>query len=118
MKDFRDLIVWQKAVLLFEQCVADTKNFPKTEAARVIINQILRSVGSTSANIAEGFGRRKGKEYEHYLYIARGSINESLDWYEKLKRLKYIDEASFSERQGTCNEIRAMLTAMIDKVHV
>lgn len=90
MKDFRELTVWQKAIELFERCVKDTEIFPKTETAKVIMNQVLRSVASVSANIAEGYGRRKGKEYEHYLYISRGSTNESLDWYEKLRRLKYI----------------------------
>jgi|SRR3989338_326087 len=117
MQDFRSLIVWQKAVELFEKCVSDTDTFPKTEAAKVIMRQVLRSIASVSANIAEGYGRRKGKEYEHYLYIARGSANESLDWYEKLKRLGYIKESIFMERDGVCNEIRAMLTKMIEKVH-
>lgn len=88
MQDFRGLTVWQKPVGLFEKCVFDTEGFPKTEVARIMMNQVLRSAASISANIAEGYGRRKGKEYEHYLYIARGSANETIDWYEKLKRLE------------------------------
>ncbi|MBW7898234.1 hypothetical protein B188_21110 [Candidatus Brocadiaceae bacterium B188] len=90
MNDFRDLIVWQKAMGLFEDVVKDAEKFPNTEVSRIISNQVLRSVSSVSANIAEGYGRRKGKEYEQYLYISRGSANESIDWYEKLKRLNYI----------------------------
>ena len=117
MNDFRELKVWVKAVELFEFAVKDIETFPKTEAAKIISNQVLRSISSTSANIAEGYGRRKGKEYEHYLYIARGSANESLDWYEKLKRLKYVSMDTFQERDKACNEIRAMLTGMINKVH-
>jgi len=60
MKDFRDLIVWQKAMGLFEDVVKDAEKFPNTEVARIISNQVLRSVSSVSANIAEGYGRRKG----------------------------------------------------------
>ena len=90
MKDFRELKVWQKAIELFEQVAKDVEGFPNTRAAWVIEDQVLRSVGSISANIAEGYGRRKGKEYEHYLYISRGSTNETIDWYEKLKRLGYV----------------------------
>ncbi len=116
MKDFRDLHVWNKAVELFEIAVKDINSFPNTEAAKIISNQVLRSISSISANIAEGFGRRHGKEYEHYLYIARGSANESLDWYEKLRRLGYIRDDVFSEREKACNEIRAMLTGMINKL--
>ena len=116
MKDFRDLVVWQKAMRLFEDVVKDAEKFPNTEVARIISNQVLRSVSSVSANIAEGYGRRKGKEYEHYLYISRGSANESIDWYEKLKRLNYISEEAFAQREAICVEIRAMLTSMINKL--
>ena len=116
MKDFRDLIVWQKAMDLFENVVKDVEKFPQTEVARIISNQVLKSVTSMSANIAEGYGRRKGKEYEHYLYISRGSTNESIDWFEKLKRIKYISKEIFTEREKICGEIRAMLTTMINKL--
>jgi four helix bundle protein len=114
MKDFRELIVWQKAMDLFEQVVGDVETFPNTRAARVIEDQVLRSAGSISANIAEGYGRHKGKEYEHYLYISRGSTNETIDWYEKLKRLTYISSEVFGEREKVCLELRAMLSRMID----
>lgn len=87
MKDFRELKVWQRGMELFEGVVRDVESFPKTEAAKIIANQIIRSVSSITANIAEGYGRRKGKEFGHYLYISRGSANESIDWYEKLRRL-------------------------------
>src|SRR3990172_12889120 len=116
MRDFRDLMVWQKAMGLFEDVVKDVEKFPSSEVARIISNQVLRSISSISANIAEGFGRRKGKEYEHYLYISRGSTNESIDWYEKIKRLGYITSDTFTQREKICEEIRAMLTAMINKL--
>ena len=80
----------------------------------MIEDQVLRSVGSISANIAEGYGRRKGKEYTHYLYISRGSTNETIDWYKKLKRLAYISAEVFVEREAICLELRAMLSKMID----
>ena len=114
MRDFKDLEVWKKAILLFEKVVKEIEAFPRTEVSRVIVNQIIRSISSVSANIAEGYGRRKGKEYEHYLYVARGSVNESMDWLEKLKRLKYVGGDAYTEMNGLCEEIRAMLTKMID----
>ena len=116
MKDFRELKVWQKAVAFFERVVNDVEKFPSSEAARVIANQVLRSTSSISANIAEGFGRHKGAEYVHYLYIARGSTNESLDWFEKIHRLGYIESDIFLEREKDLEEVRAMLTSMIDKI--
>ncbi len=116
MKDFRELKVWQMAMELFMEVVRDVGGFPKTEVARIIASQILRNVSSITANIAEGYGRRKGKEFQHYLYIARGSVNETIDWYEKLKRLGYIELEVFEKREGCCQQLRAMLTKMIDVV--
>ena len=88
MGDFRDLKVWQKGMDLFEQVVRDVEGFPGKKAARIIEDQVLRSAGSVSSNIAEGYGRRKGREYVYYLYVSRGSANETIDWYEKLRRLR------------------------------
>ena len=116
MKDFRDLVVWQKSIEVFEMTAKDVKTFPKTEIGRIIADQVLRSVSSISANIAEGYGRRRGSEYVHYLYIARGSANETIDWYEKLKRLKYVKRQSCEKMIDQLEQIRAMLTTMINKV--
>ncbi len=116
MKDFRELKVWQMGMELFEDVVKDIETFPKTEVAKIIANQIIRSVSSITANIAEGYGRRKGKEFEHYLYISRGSTNETIDWYEKLKKLKYIDNEIFENREQRCQQIRAMLSKMIGSI--
>ncbi|MEW6586525.1 MAG: four helix bundle protein [Nitrospirota bacterium] len=113
MKDFRELKVWQMGMDLFGEGVRDVEQFPKTETGRIIANQIIRSISSITANIAEGYGRRKGKEFEHYLYISRGSANETIDWYEKLRLLRYIDNAVFENREQKCQEIRAMLSKMI-----
>ena len=116
MNDFRSLKVWQKGMVLFENVVKDVESFPRKEAAKIIGNQILRSTSSITANIAEGYGRRKGKEFQHYLYIARGSANETIDWYEKIKRLRYIESKLFDNREQMCQEIRAMLSKMIGVV--
>lgn len=113
MKDFRELKVWQIGTELFEEVIKDVEKFPKTDVGRIIANQIIRSVSSITANIAEGYGRRKGKEFEHYLYVSRGSANETIDWHEKLKRLKYIDNAVFEEREKKCQQIRAMSSKMM-----
>ena len=90
IKDFRDLIVWQKSHQLFLDIIKDVELFPKTQAARIIIDQILRACSSISANIAEGFGRRKGKEYLHYLIISRGSTTETLNWLIKCLDIGWI----------------------------
>jgi four helix bundle protein len=100
IRSFEDLIVWQKAHQFFLDVVADIGRFAKSMAATVIANQLLRSASSISANIAEGFGRRTGKEYTHYLFVARGSTTETLDWYLKCRDLQLIDLETFALRRN------------------
>jgi len=111
--DFRDLIVWQKAHRLFLDVVRDVEAFPGTQTSRIVAAQILRSCSSISANIAEGFGRRKGKEYIHYLIIARGSTTETLNWLIKYSDLGWISKDAFTNRECIVVEIMKMLNKMI-----
>jgi four helix bundle protein len=115
IRSFEDLIVWQKGYGFFLDVVRDVERFTNGLPARVIANQVLRSAGSISANIAEGFGRRTGKEYTHYLIVARGSTTETLDWYLKCKGLRLIDSDVFALRRAILEEILKMLNRMISQ---
>jgi len=113
IKTFKDLVVWQTSHQLFLQLVHDVEGFPKTRAAVIVADQLLRAVGSISANIAEGFGRRSGAEYVHYLLVARGSTTESENWLLKCHALGYLPEQVGHEREEQAREILKMLNAMI-----
>ena len=115
IRSFEDLIVWQKAHRFFLDVVQDVDAFSPGTAGRVIANQVLRSASSISANIAEGFGRRTGKEYTHYLIVARGSTTETLDWYIKCRDLHLIDSAVFVTRRAALEEILKMLNRMVSQ---
>jgi four helix bundle protein len=116
MTKFTDLIVWQKSHKLFLDIVEDVEIFPKKRAADIIANQILRSSGSVSSNIAEGSGRHKGKEYEHYLIVARGSLTETENWLIKCKDLAFISKEIYEERVKAVEEIMKMLNSLIGKI--
>lgn len=47
--------------------------------------QLVRSIDSISANIAEGFGRYNKKDKIRFYQISKGSLLESKDWLEKVK---------------------------------
>ena len=112
--DYRDLDVYKLGLEAFRLIVEDVKNFPDNTIGKIIMGQVIRSISSITANIAEGYGRQHGKEYLHYLYISRGSATESIDWYEKMKILGYIEENIYNERIDRLEHIRAMLTKMIN----
>ncbi len=46
-------------------------------------DQLYRSLGSISANLAEGYSRGSSKERAHFYEYALGSGRESRDWYYK-----------------------------------
>jgi len=113
VRDFTDLIVWQKAHQLFLDVVKDVENFPKTNIRKILSDQLIRAVSSISANIAEGFGRRQGKEYLHYLIVARGSTTETLNWLIKCRDLGWLKDQTYNDRESLCKEILKMLNKMI-----
>ena len=75
IKDFKDLIIWQKGMLIAEKCFFLTQKFPKEELYG-ITQQIRRASSSIPANISEGYGRRSAGDYKRFLNIAQGSVNE------------------------------------------
>jgi four helix bundle protein len=73
--NYTDLDVWKSSRELVKLVYLLTKPFPKEELY-ALTNQIRRSVVSVPSNIAEGIGRQSNKETIHFLYIAKGSLQE------------------------------------------
>lgn len=73
MKNYKELIVWQKGIELAVEIYRIIDLFPSKEKY-ALTNQMQRAVISISSNIAEGWGRGTTKEYIYFLRIARGSL--------------------------------------------
>jgi four helix bundle protein len=78
VQSFYDLEAWKAARELRNSVAELTKIFPKDEQYR-LKDQIIRSTRSSTANIAEGFGRFHHKENIQFCRQARGSLFETLD---------------------------------------
>ena len=96
---------------LWEFCWEDTSVMMKDFRGKEIAKQVIRSCGSISANIEEGFGRGFGKEYPQFLRIARGSARETKGWYQRSKKLLPIE--IIEERTKLLDNIIAMITKTI-----
>src|SRR5438270_11128919 len=72
MRNYRDLLVWEKAHSLTLCIYRDTQAFPKEERFG-ITSQIRRAASSIGANLAEGCGRRSDREMARFVQIAMGS---------------------------------------------
>jgi len=116
MKDKLDeLRFYQMSMKLWDVSWSDTDILMKDFRGKEIARQLIRSVGSISANIEEGYGRGYGKEYPHFLRISRGSARESKGWYIKSKFL--LNEKLIDERVQNLNSIIAMLTKTIETIN-
>ena len=113
VRHFRDLVVWQRSHQLFLDLVRDIESFEKNVVLRIIIDQIIRSIGSISANIAEGFNSRTTKQYLSFLDIARRSAAESENWFYKLRDLGYLPKETSETRINECMEINRMLYGLM-----
>ena len=61
----------------------DLSRLRKDRQARPLCDQLCRSLGSISANIAEGYSRGTGRDRARFYEYALGSARESRDWYYK-----------------------------------
>lgn len=113
IRSYKDLIVWQKAMLLVETVYLLCKGLP-TEENYALSSQLKRCSVSIPSNIAEGWGRRSSKDYSRFLKIARGSLFEletQLLLTINLKLLPSIDTST-----SLIEEVGKMLNALIKKL--
>src|SRR5712691_5534753 len=75
VKNYQELIVWQKAMDLVEDVYKASRDFPREEVY-ALTSQIRRAAVSIPSNIAEGQGRRTTLDFLRHLSIAYGSLRE------------------------------------------
>jgi len=109
---YKNLIVWQKSMLLAKQVYFLVRSFPADERF-ALADQVRRAAVSIASNIAEGSGRSSNRDYAHFLAIARGSLYETMTQLELAKELGYIE--SFDEVSQVADEVSRMLTTLIKK---
>src|SRR3984893_18540754 len=94
-RGYMKLIVWQKALELFELVWAIV--FTENKIDFKLRSQIADAAQSVSANISEGYGRRSLNEYIQFLYYALGSLAETMTRAIGLKQTKKISAGRFHE---------------------
>jgi len=115
MKDFRDLLVWQKAYSLTLSSYKATDGFPKAETYGLTI-QIRRCAASIAANIAEGCGKRGNGEFQRYLNIACGPASE-LEYHFLLAHdLAFLSDLDHQNLHNRVVEVKRMLASLARKV--
>ena len=115
IKNFHELIVWQKAMDLTILVYQITKKLPKEEMYS-LTNQIRRAAVSIPSNIAEGQARHSIKEFTQYLSIAKGSKAELETQLILCQKIGYLTDSELSEIKHLLTEIGKMLTTLVAKL--
>lgn len=115
MESWKELQVWQKAhdlVLKIYQLVA---GFPSAERFR-LTDQLCRAAASVPANIVEGQARQTTKEYVHFLYTARGSLEETRYHLLLAQDLRLVDSDAYAQLEREYEIVSKMLNGLIQSL--
>lgn len=114
-QDYRDLIVWKRAIELTVSIYKLTRTFPKDEQYG-LSSQMRRAGVSVASNIAEGRGRLNAAEFRQFLGLAQGSVYELQTQLTVAKSLGLGDAGAVDQAQSLSNEVSKMLTSFIQRL--
>ncbi len=112
---WKDLIVWQKAHELVLTIYKITADFPDKERFG-LIQQIRRSATSVAANIVEGKSKKTDREFSAFLFISRGSLEETRYHLLLSFDLGYLDKVQYDLLEDLCTEVSYLLNKLITAV--
>ncbi|MEO0091758.1 MAG: four helix bundle protein [candidate division WOR-3 bacterium] len=88
IKDYKDLIVWQKALAVVSDIADLIELLPPGSVTDIIGKQIISSSTSVCANIAEGHSSGSSNEFNRILKIAYREAKETDNWIQVIKKVK------------------------------
>jgi four helix bundle protein len=115
VRNYSDLIAWQKAMDLVEGIYAATKQFPKEELYG-LTSQVRRAAVSIPSNIAEGQGRKSTSEFLHYLSIAYGSLREVETQILIAGRLLYLTQEEVNRLLESSAEVGRLINGLSNSI--
>ncbi|OGY22568.1 MAG: hypothetical protein A2113_04240 [Candidatus Woykebacteria bacterium GWA1_44_8] len=109
---FENLEVWKKSHAFTLKIYKVTNTFPKEEKYR-LGDQLRRSAASVATNIVGGNSRTHKAEFQQFLNMARSSLEETKYHLLLARDLGYLDDKTYVQLQGDCEEIGRMLSGLM-----
>jgi four helix bundle protein len=111
-RNYRELIVWQKAMKLAKAAYRLSNELPRKEAYG-LISQLQRAAVPVPSNVAEGHGRLTDLQFRHFLGNARGSPCELQTQVELAHDLDYIGSEKLREFMQQSSEVARLINGLI-----
>jgi four helix bundle protein len=112
VKNYQELIVWQRAMDLVEDVYKASREFPREEIY-ALTSQIRRAAVSIPSNIAEGQGRRTTADFLRHLSIAYGSLCEVETQILIAQRLRYVAQEKTDNVLSRAGEVGRILNGLM-----
>ena len=103
--------VYRLALFAAELGWRDVTKLARDRRSVSLSDQLYRALGSISANVAEGYSRRSGKDRSRFYEYALGSARESRDWYYKARHV--LGQPVADHRLDLLSQIIRLLLVMI-----
>jgi four helix bundle protein len=105
---FEEILAWKKAKELVREIylICGDGKFSRDFGLK---DQICRAAVSSMSNIAEGFGRKSGKDFAHFLDVSRGSALEVQSLLYVARDLKYINDFDFDRLYKLADETVSLI---------
>ena len=103
--------VYRLALFAAELGWRDVTKLARDRRSVSLSDQLYRALGSISANVAEGYSRRSGKDRSRFYEYALGSARESRAWYYKARHV--LGQPVADHRLDLLSQIIRLLLVMI-----
>ena len=113
-RGYQKLRVWNDAVEYYKETCKVFRKFPY-ELGRVA-NQAIASSDSVHRNISEGYCRRTINDYLRFLYIALGSLGESVSGLHAYRNANQITEDDFQLLDARAYKLENGLLKLVESL--
>jgi four helix bundle protein len=115
-RGYQKLRVWNDAIEYYVQTYRIFHKFP-WEMKR-LVGQGIASSDSVHRNIAEGYCRRSIREYLSFLYIALGSLEESVSGLQAYRMAGQLNDEEFENLDSLAFKLENGLLKLIESLEL
>ena len=112
---YRDLVVWQKGIVIAKEIYLLTKQLPADEKFG-LVSQMRRAAVSVPSNIAEGQARHTTGEFIQFISHAEGSVAELDTQLTLCQDLGLLTQKESTAAANLLEELRRMLNGLRRKL--
>ena len=112
VRNYRDLVAWQKAMDLADEVFDITERWPRQQQFGLTI-QVQRAALSVPSNVAEDQGRSSRADFHRFVDIAHGSLCELETQLILAKRRRFIDEPTLNRLLDQTAEVGRLLHGLM-----